>query len=132
MFLAFIVWLVMTALPELKIIGFIISLVFGLCVLGTILFGADSYGEDKWNPLKAVWRQAKWVIPVFFLTAFLPNERTTWYMVGAYTTQSIAESATGKELANDGVDVLKSLMKKAKEKIDNYDTADAKKEEPKK
>lgn len=125
MILALIVWLVMTALPAIKVGGIIVSVAFAVSVFFTGFIAADS-DDSSW--LKAVWKQKWWVIPIFLLTLMTPNEKTSWYMVGAYATQTVVQSETAKQFAGDGVDVLHSLMKKAKEKIDNYDAEDTPKE----
>lgn len=39
-------------------------------------------------------------------------------MVGAYGTQKLIENPVAKDLASDGVDVLKALMKKAKDNLE--------------
>lgn len=122
MFLALIVWLVMTALPAIKIGGYIVAGAFAALMLICAICYADT-GEDDW--LRGMWKQKIWVVPVFLLALLAPDEKTSWYMVGAYTTQTIAQSDTAKELAGDGVDVLKSLMKKAKQHIDAIDATAA-------
>lgn len=129
MLLAFIVWLVMTAIPT---IGGIAIFVTGGVIVCSIIGAIRKFDLNQPGLMDWTGKQLRWAIPLVVLASFLPNERTTWYMLGAYTTQTIAQSETGKELAGDGVDVLKSLMKKAKEKIDAYDVAEKPKEEAKK
>lgn len=125
MLLALIVWLVMTALPAISFIAVGVTtfvVIFG--AIGAIRkYDLNSPGMFDW------WRkQLRWAIPLIILALFMPNEKTSWYMVGAYATQTVVQSETAKQFAGDGVDVLHSLMKKAKEKIDNYDAEDAPKE----
>lgn len=134
MMLALVVWLVMTVFPAIGWMGF----VAGIVAAGYIfLFGfvcmvtSDSKSERETHEfckrrLKSkVWKVLLIVWVVGMLT---PSKETSWYMVGAYATQTIAQSDTAQELAGDGVDVLKALMKKAK----NYVEDEQVKEEPKK
>lgn len=118
MMLALIVWFVMTVFPVLKglaIFGTIVAVVF------TGVSGLYALIEDQFGPIKAVAKQLKWVVPVLLLLHMVPSEKTSWYMVGAYATQTIVQSETGKELAGDSLDVLKSLINKSKEYIDSVD-----------
>lgn len=125
MMLAFLVWLVMTVLPAVKGLGVFLFLasVLGLIAggLGAIDFGVGNC------VLTFMRRNLKWAVPVMLLALFTPNKETTWYMVGAYATQTVVQSETGQQLAGDSLDVLKSLIKKSKEYIDSVDV---KKETP--
>lgn len=125
MFLAFVVWLVMSVFPVLKGLAIFATVACVITTLGCTMLGVC---EDNFTPIKVWGKKLYWVLPLIVVLYMVPTERTSWYMVGAYTTQTIAQSDNGKELAGDGMDVLKSLMKKAKEKIDAYDVEDLKKE----
>jgi hypothetical protein len=119
MMLALVVWLVMTALPAIKGIGIAIA---AICGVATVVGGitAIDYGTDN-TVLRNLRKNLKWAIPVMLLGVFTPNKETSWYMIGAYATQTVVQSETGKELASDSLGVLKSLIKKSKEYIDETD-----------
>lgn len=125
MILALIVWLVMSVIPAVSKIAIVIIFVMVVSGVIGIVRKLDFHEPSVWDWTR---KQLRWAIPVVLLAAFMPSERTAWYMVGAYATQTVAQSETAKQFAGDGVDVLHSLMKKAKEKIDNYDAEDAPKE----
>lgn len=116
MTLALIVWLVMAAIPAMKVIGFFLLLATIFCVA----IGCGRAFADK-EPGMLNWtrKQLKWSVPVLLLAAFLPSEKTSWYMVGAYGTQKLVESPVAQELASDGVDVMKSLLARAKAEIED-------------
>lgn len=141
MILALIVWLVMTVFPLLSGMAWFLF-AFGIIwafVFGFIRMVADDVREAnlvafcKRRLNQKVWKVA---LVFSFIFALVPSKETSWYMVGAYATQTVAETAvqseTVKELAGDGVDVLKSLMKKAKTYIDEEQHEAPKAEQPKK
>jgi hypothetical protein len=114
MTLAFIVWLVMTAIPALKMMGLVL-------LIGTVIGAGGCFihdmDEEEYTALNWLRKKLR-IILLLILTSFmLPDKEATWYMVGAYGTQKIIESPVAQDFAADGVDVLKSLMKKAKENI---------------
>lgn len=115
MTLALIVWLVMTVLPSLKVLGCVI---LAASCIGLFIFGMMKAVDEVDGPWSWLTKQFKWAIPVMLLALFTPSKETAWYMVGAYATQTVVQSDTAKELASDSVDVLKSLIKKSKEYID--------------
>lgn len=117
MILAFIVWLVMTVFPALIKIGaalFIITLTT-LFVAG--LIGLLSEGDclKPWE----LWKKfAKYSIPILIALQFIPDTKTSWYMVGAYATQTVVQSEAAKTLGADGVDLMKSLIARAKSEVE--------------
>ena len=122
MTLVLVVWLVMTVLPAIKAIGFALALAAGFVGAFTVVFALI---EEETKPFLIFRKQLKWILPLLVVAALTPNKETTWYMVGAYGTQKIVESPVAQELAGDGVDVLKSLMRKAKEHIDEIDAKES-------
>lgn len=114
MSLVLIVWLVNTVIPGLKGLAVMAMLI----IIGTLLMMAITQGVDNnWKPIKKLlsyW----WVGVLILLSAVLiPNKETTWYMVGAYGTQKLIDNPETQALASDGVDILKALMKKAKDNL---------------
>lgn len=119
MTLALIVWLVMAAIPALKSLGIMMFLTCCLLLLGGLIaYTMPGSTENDKKPMRWTLRNLKWAIPVMIIISMLPAEKTSWYMVGAYGTQKIVESPIAQELAGDGVDVLKSLMARAKAEIE--------------
>lgn len=119
MILALIVWLVMTVFPLLSKLSVLLTIVGVACVVVSLIL-VTFPDEDVSNGSKKIMRSG-WLKVTFlaaFLCALVPSKETSWYIVGAYATQTVVQSDTAKELAGDGVDVLKSLMKKAKTYID--------------
>lgn len=113
--LALVVWLVMTALPALKGMG--AALAAGTAIFGVI--SALAWCLEDHRASFIWWRKKLWLaVPFILITAMLPSEKTSWYMVGAFGTQKLVESPVAQELASDGVDVLKSLMARAKTEIE--------------
>lgn len=113
--LALVVWLVMAAIPALKGIGIALAILTACGLVFGLMMAADGDGSAM---LTYVRKKLWFVVPFLFVAALLPAEKTSWYMVGAYGTQTIIESPIAQELAGDGVDVLKSLMARAKSEIE--------------
>ena len=116
MMLALVVWMVMTLIPMIKMIGFFL---FIIVVVLVVIGCGRAFADGVPGMLNWTRKQLKWAVPVVLLAALLPGEKTSWYMVGAYGTQKIVESPVAQELAGDGVDVLKSLMARAKAEIED-------------
>lgn len=113
--LALIVWLVMAAMPAIKGIAIAVACATGIGLLIGLIMMGDGYGDA----ILTYTRKKLWfIIPFLFVAALLPAEKTSWYMVGAFGTQKLVESPVAQELASDGVDVLKSLMARAKTEIE--------------
>jgi hypothetical protein len=66
------------------------------------------------------------LIPVSLLSILIanlvPSEKTMYYMVAAYGTEKLIENPVAKDLASDGVDVLKQLLAKAKKELQEPET----------
>lgn len=115
MSLVFIVWLVTTFIPSISVLVALAVIGCGgmfvfLCVYACI--------EEEPAPLLKLLSYKKSLALVIFLACVIPTKESTWYMVGAYGTQKLIENPAAQELASDGVDVLKALMKKAKENLE--------------
>lgn len=124
MFLAMIVWLVMTVFPALNTMAVFFTVVVAVLTGGLLFFSLVTEGE-WWEGTKPLFKNLKWALPLVILLHLVPSEKTAWYMVGAYATQTVVQSEAGKELASDSLDVLKSLIKKSKQYIDEADLKDA-------
>lgn len=115
MSLVFIVWLVTTFIPS-------ISVLVGLAVIGCggmfVFLSVYACVEEEPEPLLKLLSYKKSLALVVFLACVIPSKESTWYMVGAYGTQKLIENPAAQELASDGVDVLKALMKKAKDNLE--------------
>lgn len=129
MSLALIVYLVFTALPAITTLTMVafscwaVLTFFGTFIGLTML---SSYSEDDtvWNWVKAVLlkRWAKYAIACLVVAHLVPTKEVTAYMLGAYGVQTIAENEKVQELGAEGLDVLQSLMKKAKAEIEAEET----------
>ena len=131
--LAFVVYLigVLPAIAQvLSVVGGVGS--FLLILVGCILLvtsrNITCYSWDNPNEVAenrrvcAAWgkRSLKLSILTLFIALFtqlIPSERTMYTMVAAYAGQKIAETPQAAQIANDGVDVLKELLAKAKREL---------------
>jgi O-antigen/teichoic acid export membrane protein len=133
MTLALIVWLVMTAVPGIKILAFIgmaISIIFwailGInydCVNGEYNTQAKAEAKDMWV------RSAKnfrWAVPLMVVAFMLPNKETSWYMVGAYAAETAVTSEVAGELGSAAKDMMLQLMQRAKEEVGQIDAEQVK------
>ena len=122
--LALIIYLVFTALPAIATLTgatfaiWVTSSGFGM-FCATISYGGGSDGEFfEWVWRNIVKKWAKVAIPCLIVSVLIPNKEVTSYMIGAYGVQTIAQNEQVQELAGDGLDVLQSLMKKAKAELE--------------
>ena len=113
MILAFLVWLVMTVFPTLIKIGTTLFFVVGVSFIIAGLIALVSEGEclKPWEIWKKV---AKYAIPVVIALQFIPDTKTSWYMVGAYAAQTVVQS-------EDAQMIMESLIARAKKEIDGVD-----------
>lgn len=135
------------------LIGVLPSLAVGLgfiSVMGTLLLlfsaialtlSGNEKGYYSWDNKEEKQEQRKvfllWgkrcfkvsILTIFLglVSAFIPSEKTMYTMVAAYAGQKIAETPQAAQIANDGVDVLKELLAKAKREL----AEDKKEEKPK-
>ena len=127
MSLALIVYLVFTALPaisKLALMGFGVwafSSAVGL-VVGAIEREIAN-NRQVWDSTveKVVKGWYKAAIICLVVAHLIPTKEVTAYMLGAYGVQTIAENEKVQELGAEGLDVLQSLMKKAKAEIEEVD-----------
>lgn len=113
MFLAFIVWLVMTVFPALIKIGSAMFFVVGISFITAGLVALVSEGEclKPWE----IWKKfAKYAIPITIALQFIPDTKTSWYMVGAYAAQTVVQS-------EDAQMIMESLIARAKKEINGVD-----------
>ena len=119
MSLVLIVWLVTTFIPS-------ISVLVGLSTIVLVfMFGflcLYAFVEHNTDPLMKLLSYKKSIFTLLLLACIIPSKESTWYMVGAYGTQKLIENPIAQEIASDGVDVLKDLMKKAKENLQEKET----------
>ena len=80
---------------------------------------------------KRCFKASAFTIFLGFVSALIPSEKTMYTMVAAYAGQKIAETPQAAQIANDGVDVLKELLAKAKRELAE-DKKEEKPEEPSK
>ncbi len=131
--LAFVVYLigVLPAVAQVLSVvgglGSVILIVIG-CILLVISRSLNCYSWDNPDEVAenrrvcAAWgkRSLKLSILTLFIALFtqlIPSERTMYTMVAAYAGQKIAETPQAAQIANDGVDVLKELLAKAKREL---------------
>lgn len=106
--------------------------IFALMTINSLI-NADVYGmnseEGKRSKATIGTLGKKLWIPILLavVAALIPSEKTMYTMVAAYAGQKIAEIPQAAQIANDGVDVLKELLAKAKREL----SEDKKEEKPK-
>lgn len=123
MSLVLVVWLVFTVIPALKglCMGVFWIWVASLVMLTIIGAVCRDIEDDRtiwdWNFKKNInnWKIA---IPFLVIGVMIPNQSTTAYMTAGYATQKVIDNPAVQSLGNDGIDVLKALMKHAKDNID--------------
>lgn len=128
MSLALIVYLVFTALPAISKLSFLAfacwAILTGVCILGWVMMcGEEDNQESAWEWIRDILlkKWAKYAIICLFVANLVPTKEVTAYMLGAYGVQTIAENEKVQELGAEGLDVLQSLMKKAKAEIEGPD-----------
>lgn len=124
MTLALIVWLVMTLIPLAKgILSTVLAVMTVTFVIGAFcVIEAESFAPLR--TLTSFWKNIlKWFAPLLVVFALLPNEKTAWYMVGAYAAESAVTSEVAGELGGAAKDMLLELMNKAKAEIGEVDSS---------
>lgn len=119
MSLVLIVWLVNTVIPGL---GALAAVSMFVMVFAIIILGIHACVEETTHVIKKTKPLIKYAVIIVTLAVCIPDKETTWYMVGAYGTQKLIENPVAQEIASDGVDVLKALMKKAKDNLEEKPT----------
>jgi len=120
--LALIIYLVFTALPAIATLTgatfaiWVASSGFGMFCAAVSYSNDGEFFEWVWKNIVKKW--AKVTIPCLIVSILIPNKEVTSYMIGAYGVQTIAQNEQVQELAGDGLDVLQSLMKKAKSELE--------------
>lgn len=98
-------------------------IIFALMTINSLI-NADVYGkhseEGKRSKATIGTLGKKLWIPISLavVAALIPSEKTMYTMVAAYAGQKIAETPQAAQIANDGVDVLKELLAKAKRELE--------------
>lgn len=54
---------------------------------------------------------------MLFLACTIPGKKETWYILSAYGVEKLVENPSAQSLAEDGVDVLKELLARAKREL---------------
>jgi len=125
MSLALIVYLVFTALPAITTLTMVAFSCWAVMAFTGLMFGylmKDGYPSEPafWDfTMKTtIGKYMKWAILCLLVSVLIPSKEVTAYMLGAYGVQTIAENEKVQELGAEGLDVLQSLMKKAKAEIE--------------
>ncbi|WYV99080.1 hypothetical protein Roomu2_00081 [Pseudomonas phage vB_PpuM-Roomu-2] len=129
MFLALIVYITMVVLPAIKAAGILaMALVVSITAAVGATWGmpyekdAQERGRLRFNAwLKGGW--LKVLVVVVLIGAFTPNEKVTWYIVGAYAAEKVATADATKQLAGETYEMFRDLLKKARENINETDAA---------
>lgn len=128
MTLALLVYL-LSVIPKISVIStgvlffiFIAYITFGLvAIMKMDVYG--HYGEDNTEIKSAkstlkLLRQKVWIpITLLVISIAVPGKETLYTMVAAYGVEKVVENPVAKDLASDGVDVLKTWMAKAKKDL---------------
>lgn len=120
MTLALIVWLVMTVLPAMIAAKSTVLGIGGVTLFVCSLIWLVSEGEYD-TPIKIWLKQLKWSLPLLIVLSIVPDSKTAWYMVGAYTAETVVTSEVAGELGGAAKDMMLELMKKAKQEIGEVD-----------
>lgn len=124
--LAFIIWAVGT-LPSLGTGLCVIASAVTICaaIVKSVCAANGVDRKDKENEHPSDYMAANlshkalcWFIPLWLIGAVIPDKETAYQMLAAYGVQSIVENQEAKELASDGVDVLKAMLAKAKKELE--------------
>lgn len=132
MSLMFIIYLVFTAVPALKFMSGIVFVIWVVRIPFGLLIGAAcqdiSDNRSLWDYIVDVWIKKKWKLAFIFLliSKLIPNQEITSYMMAGYGVQKLAENETVQSLSADGVDVLKSMLAKAKKELQEPEEKPAK------
>lgn len=132
MSLMFIIYLVFTAVPALKFMSGIVFLVWLIGIPVGMVIGAAcrdiSSDRTLWDYIIEDWIKKKWKVAFIFLliSKLIPNQEITSYMMAGYGVQKLAENETVQSLSADGVDVLKSMLAKAKKELQEPEEKPAK------
>lgn len=125
MIIATIIWLVMTAIPAIKLAaGLALAAVIILFVVLAISFDSidESYRPDDkraaGNRLRNFCKNFKWVLPFVGVAMLLPSKEVSWYMVGGYTAETVLTSDTAKEFGGEAKDLMLDLLKEARKNIE--------------
>lgn len=108
---ALIVWLIGIVKP-LTFFFFM----FGFFTFVGVLF-YFGYLADQGKELK--FRYLLFPIPLIFIGAILPSEKTGYMMVAAYATQKVAESSTAQEMSSDILRIVKAKVKEYADDSEN-------------
>lgn len=128
MFLAMIVYITMVVLPAVKIVGIVAAALTAFITVVSAMGWAIPYEDrekEKGRTRFFSWLKSGWLKVFVFLAllgAITPNEKVSWYIVGAYAAEKVATADTTKELASGAYDIFRDLVKKAKENIGDVDT----------
>lgn len=114
--LVLILWIVGTlpAIGEFLVVGGIVGAVSAFTVKLFML--AEKVGLDEPGQ-KTATKFMYAMIPIALVGSLIPDKETSYQMLAAYGVQTVIENPKAKELASDGVDVLKALMTKAKKEL---------------
>lgn len=127
MFLALIVYITMVVLPAIKAAGAVaigLAIVITAGVLCTWGMPYEKAAQERGRLRFNAWLKGGWlkVLVVFALIgAITPNEKVTWYIVGAYAAEKVATADTTRELASGAYDIFRDLVKKAQENLGEVD-----------
>jgi len=128
MSLAMLVYII-SVIPTIKVVSVILLAIIGLFALGWFISSSvdlDVYGHYGEKDPKVIGAHStrkqlkKLLTPaIIFLTlaVFTPSKETLYIMVAAYGVEKMIENPIAKDLASDGVDVLKQLMAHAKKEL---------------
>ena len=123
MSLMFIIYLVFTAVPALKFMSGIVFIAWLIGIPVGMVIGAAcrdiSSDRTLWDYIIEDWIKKKWKVAFIFLliSKLIPNQEITSYMMAGYGVQKLAENETVQSMSADGVDVLKSMLAKAKREL---------------
>lgn len=107
-----------------------VAFTLGAAYIGFVLLH-NFLTEDKEKHFK----MRKWVISIgviaFIINSFLPNQKTAYYMIGAYAGAEIVGSDKAKELGNTSYAIIINTLKKWQEETQqSFETVKAKPAEP--
>lgn len=109
--LALLVYFISLLKPIGTMLGTATVIIGAIAVMWWIawIISRDSYLEPISSKMPRRWTMA--FVLMGFITSLFPNEKTAYFMIGAYATQKIAEAPKTQQVGADVVKIIESKIK---------------------
>lgn len=124
MILALMIYMVFTFIPTMKMLAVGLVWCYALFVGLGLTFGKmniDVNGNASlFNSVKEK-VLTKWKVVALILVTgcLLPSKEVTAYMIAGYGVEQLVQNEAVQEIGSDGLDIIKKMMEKAKQDIEN-------------